>query len=445
VPRNRMKFRRYSRRNFRAPSRHGEQGVVIMLVAVFMLFVVGAMAALSIDVVTIYTAKSEAQLVADGAALAGARVFANSGVTSTSNPTLMASAQIIAQSIAIQVAQSSPVGGRTLVAANSEITVGFVTAVPGDPLVTVHVQRTDLPTFFARIWGSTQVTVSATATAEAYNPSSVGGTSATASPPVAPMCVKPWLLPNSDPSSASATPPTIFDPTAGTITNPSLLGWTSPTTTPLIINSLCESGTCSLPQASPPAWNYFPGDPGSFPPPTYTSSICGGATLTPYQLSIAGCVQTPLQCNATVQIDAASYGGDRNSDAADAVNCLTHTTNGLGDTLTCTSPPTAPLQFVGGADDPIRGVSGNNMMVSDSLVTVPVFDSTAGANSTVQIVGFVQLFLNPDGQPTSDSGATNGQIKATIVNLVGCGSGPRPGATINGNGDSPVAVRLVTH
>jgi len=44
-----------------------------MLVAVFMLFVVGAMAALAIDVVTLYTARSEAQLAADGAALAAAR------------------------------------------------------------------------------------------------------------------------------------------------------------------------------------------------------------------------------------------------------------------------------------------------------------------------------------------------------------------------------------
>ena len=38
-----------------------------------MLFVIGAMAALSIDVVTLYTARSEAQLAADGAALAAAR------------------------------------------------------------------------------------------------------------------------------------------------------------------------------------------------------------------------------------------------------------------------------------------------------------------------------------------------------------------------------------
>jgi len=59
--------------------RKNEQGVIITLVAVFMLFVIGAMAALSIDVVTLYTARSEAQLAADSAALAGARVLANSG------------------------------------------------------------------------------------------------------------------------------------------------------------------------------------------------------------------------------------------------------------------------------------------------------------------------------------------------------------------------------
>ncbi|MGO9863512.1 MAG: pilus assembly protein TadG-related protein, partial [Terriglobales bacterium] len=58
-----------------------ERGIVIVLVAVVMLFVVGAMAALSIDVVTLYTARSEAQLAADAAALAGARVLANSGAT----------------------------------------------------------------------------------------------------------------------------------------------------------------------------------------------------------------------------------------------------------------------------------------------------------------------------------------------------------------------------
>ena len=40
-----------------------------------MLVVIGAMMALSIDVVTFYTARSEAQLAADASALAAARVL----------------------------------------------------------------------------------------------------------------------------------------------------------------------------------------------------------------------------------------------------------------------------------------------------------------------------------------------------------------------------------
>jgi len=82
-----------------------------MLVAVVMLFVVGAMAALSIDVVTLYTARSEAQLAADGAALAGARVLANSGMTSDPTGGLTASAQVLATKVATQVAQQNEVGG----------------------------------------------------------------------------------------------------------------------------------------------------------------------------------------------------------------------------------------------------------------------------------------------------------------------------------------------
>src|SRR5580704_3260594 len=88
--------------------RKDERGTIITLVAVFMLFVVGAMAALSIDAVTIYTARSEAQLAADAAALAAARVIANSGATSDSSGALLATVETIpgglAQTIAIQVA-----------------------------------------------------------------------------------------------------------------------------------------------------------------------------------------------------------------------------------------------------------------------------------------------------------------------------------------------------
>jgi hypothetical protein len=415
-----------------------------MLVAVLMLFVVGAMAALSIDVVTIYTAKSEAQLVADGAALAGARVLANSGATT--DPTdLMAAATITAQSVATQVAESTPVGGRVLVA--SEVTVNVLNTVGGDPLVTVRVGRTDLPTFFARIWGSSQIAISATATAEAYNPSNIGGTTATTSPAVAPICVKPWLLPNVDPSAALPTA-TIFDPATGAITNPGLLGWsfTSPTGKAMSLSSDCPDPTgCKLGVLATPltSWSYFPGDDTTtFPHPTHSLPSCTPPLSTNYQESVAGCIPIALACNATANVDTSPYPGNRNSDTTDAVNCLTHTTNNKGDVLPAsTSPPTEPFEFVAGQDNPITGTSGSNVMVSDSLVTVPVFDSSAGLpNQNVQIIGFVQLFLNPNGDET----LTLGSVNTTIVNLVGCGSEVRPGTAINGNGASPVAVRLIT-
>src|ERR1019366_4406008 len=96
------------------PSNSGqrEQGIIITLVAVFMLFVVGAMAALSIDVVTFYTARSEAQIAADSAALAAARVMANSGMTSstgnsTTNPFRVDTTKTLASAIATQVARQN--------------------------------------------------------------------------------------------------------------------------------------------------------------------------------------------------------------------------------------------------------------------------------------------------------------------------------------------------
>jgi len=98
------------RRRKNALGRKNEQGFIITLVAVFMLGVVGAMAALSIDLVTIYTARSEAQLAADSAALAAARVLANSGATSDTTGASMSSAWTVAQAVALQVAEQNTVG-----------------------------------------------------------------------------------------------------------------------------------------------------------------------------------------------------------------------------------------------------------------------------------------------------------------------------------------------
>jgi hypothetical protein len=440
-----------------------EQGIIITLVAVFMLGVIGAMAALSIDVVTIYTARSEAQLAADSAALAGARVLANSGMTSNTNGGMTSNAEAFALAVATQVAASNAVGGRLLnsggraCTAGQEISVCFTndtTTPPTNPHVTVTVQRTDLPTFFARIWGRTQLTVAATATAEAFNPSAASATANNPVPPVAPICVKPWLLPNIDPTSNPAAPTPIFNAANGAITNSALLGWTSTNNNATKLSTVCPAGACNT--TKPVAWKYYPGNQASFPAPT-TFPNCTTPLNTAYEQSIAGCVQTAIACNdnADVTVDFAPY-LNRNPEATDAVNCLTHATNGGGGdkvTVYGALPPTSPFEFEAGADNPIVGVTPNDVMVSDSIVTVPVYDNgtptlTPPPTTPLKIIGFVQLFLNPDGRATRTFGppANRYMIPTTVINLVGCGDGTggAAGTPILGNGASPVAVRLIT-
>jgi len=424
-----------------------------MLVAVVMLFVVGAMAALSIDAVTLYTARSEAQLAADGAALAGARVLANSGMTSDATGGFTGTAETQAKAVATEVAQQNLVGGRNLTA--PEVTSITFTGPPTNPRITVHVQRTDLPTFFARIWGRTQVTVGASATAEAYNPSGANALVGTTTP-VALTCVKPWLLPNLDPTSTTSG--AIFVTSTGAITNTGLLGLSPFSSTPIPrLEPACTD--CSGTLGAPTAWQYYPGDTATtFAPPTQALPTCNPPLATNYEKSIAGCVLTPISCgtgvpNGTANIDFSNYDstGNRRQETARAVNCLAHTAPGAdeGDTVDTTGPPTAPFEFIAGQDNPIAlanpSFAGKEMMVSDSLVTVPVFNSsTTAPTNPVTIIGFVQLFLNPDGIHTPTAvGPNQGYVNATIVNMAGCGTGAT-GTPILGNGNSPVAVRLIS-
>src|SRR5450432_4594695 len=58
-----------------------ERGQTIILVAVALVALL-SMAALAVDVVTLYVARSEAQRAANAAAIAGAKMFTTSGFTS---------------------------------------------------------------------------------------------------------------------------------------------------------------------------------------------------------------------------------------------------------------------------------------------------------------------------------------------------------------------------
>src|ERR1700730_7205730 len=104
--------------NFR-PQRTSESGVTMVLMALSMVAIL-AMAALSIDVVTLYLANAEAQRSADTAALAAARVLSISGITgdpsngASAFATPWQQACVLATSVATAVATQNTMGGAAL-------------------------------------------------------------------------------------------------------------------------------------------------------------------------------------------------------------------------------------------------------------------------------------------------------------------------------------------
>ena len=447
-------------------NRKGEQGLIITLVAVFMASVVVVMAALAIDVTTFYTARSEAQLAADGAALAAARVLANSGMTSLSSvndlsptPFPLGTTETLATTAAVKVAESNSIGGKAPSSAGAcgaaQISVCFNDSdanFMSNPHVTVKVSRTDLPTFFLRFW-SKQLTVSASATAEAYNPSGLS-TKAVPAAPVAPMCVKPWLLPNYD---VTRQPPlnTIFNAGTGAVTDPTLIGQTSPTWTALTSQTPTNGLTPGQYYAAAVAVG---ASVNELPVPTQALPACSSG-FTSYQLAIAGCVSTPIQCGKgqKLKIDENPY-PNRDADTVAAVECLIHTkgnqleSDQIDGTLSGNSTATyffPPFEFTAGLNNPVTASLGQvDVLVSDSLVTIPVYNSsglTAPKNASVTVIGFLQVFLNPHSAalPTPPASPPPYSVPVTIVNQIGCGT-DATGTPVYGNGPSAVPVRLIT-
>ena len=131
---------------------------------------------------------------------------------------------------------------------------------------------------------------------------------------------------------------------------------------------------------------------------------------------------------------------------ANAVSLLIHYKGAVGDTdsVDGVTTPSPPFQFVAGNANPVAGAVGKNVLVSDSLVTVPVFASgPAGSpvGSPVQVIGFLQLFLNPLGNAFPQPG---NQMQARIINMAGCGL-TAAGQPILGTGASAIPVRLISN
>ena len=191
---------------FIPPAKNGERGVTILIVGMTLLVLI-AMAALAIDVASLYVTRSEAQRAADAAALAGARMFVTSGYTSDPDAWTTSTLCVTGSSTTAAVNQQAAVAAKANLIAGQPATIRSITCsfdsgtAIHNPQVTVTIERTGPPAYFSRIWGVNGSAITATATAEAYNQS--GRTT----PPVVLTGVRPWLVPNCDPTINSTVCP----------------------------------------------------------------------------------------------------------------------------------------------------------------------------------------------------------------------------------------------
>ena len=466
-----------------------EHGVTLALVALAMVAII-SMAALSIDIGTLYQASAEAQRAADAAALAGARMVSMSGLTG--DPTNAAPGTVSWSEIcggpgspaslaAIAMARQNTVGG---LAPTVSVTysAGSAAASSGgndctgagtnfgiNPVVTVKVQQPNLPTFFAHIFGLfnknwNAVSISATASAEAFNSSNAGSYA------VWPRCVKPWIVPNSDPNNGTCTTTCtpFVDTTTGAILRPGIQadgGGVIGETFWLVAD--CQTGgspnVCTLntaPKANYGTYTYTPPPTANLQYlPSLVSSSSTASTAIPactglrvsgsYAQAIAGCDQTTqYQCgnllaNAVDLTENPIHPpGD---DTQNGTQCLIHedpSSLAGQDILMPAVAGTYPFQIQAGTNNPMvlatGGLTSNTLITSStSIVSLPIYDSAAttiaqGGPYAVTIVGFLQVFINQVDN--------NGNVQVTVMNVTGCA--PSPGTTFNGT--SSVPARLIT-
>jgi hypothetical protein len=409
------------------------------------------MAALAIDVVTLYVAGSEVKRAADAAALAGAMGIANSGATTlcagSSSPCAsvdpnFANAQTLAENMAIAainaILQVNTVEGQTPTA-----TVTYDWSRQGNPLITVALKQTGLPTFFSKIWGRTGSTVSATSTAEVYNPSNNSSPT-----PISPMAVKPWLIANNDPNNLGNQ---FVNPSSGLVEtpvigeqlnlaadcNPSNPGSCVPRVPPLW-------GTTALGQPYP--WvAYVPALVTSNNGNNVCSSLCSGVD---YEQSIAcSDMTTPYVCGtAGAAFDNSTYPAGSTGRTATGAECLTNASGtglGAGQDSLVDAPFTSPPQITAGGGQ----FSSSLVSTSPSIVTIPIADTInfpPAGGGPVQIDGFIQGFINQVEAGIGGEG-NGGDVNITVLNVAGCvvpNSNPNP-PVVGGMGLSPVPVRLV--
>lgn len=395
------------------PPRNGERGSTLFIVAGSLIVLLG-IGALAIDVGSLYVARSESQRAADAAALAGAKVFVESGCVTSGD---CSSEESIATDRATQVALQNLVEGQA-------VTVSGVTftETPQNPQITVHVQSSNLHVFFAGAIGITSApNVAATATAEAYNPSGQAG-----GPPFCTGCVRPWLIPNCDPSYAT-TSGCLLGPGSSSVADPGcgsggVIGQS-------IHIAIGMSPTPTLPSTSTPI---------------QFAAVDDGTGFAGYQKSIVTCNTSQMTCGKWVNTLPKS----QIAFPTPAVNTLLHIApgnTGPGQGQDWIDPTLCPPQIHAGRLNPLvtQGVVAADTAVttSDSIVTVYLFDgllSNPDTPQSVQVRGFAQIFVTQQD--------ANGDVGGVVLGVAGCATSDRDGDCDPGSikGSTLLPIRLIT-
>jgi len=451
----------------RLPANTKESGQTIVMVALCIVAML-AMAALGIDLATLYTARAEAQRTADAAALAGAQAFVLSGLTSlrstdTNFTAVQTAAGTLATAQANQVVQANKIAG---VAGTASVVVPPTSPNPdGNPQISVTVQRTGLPTFFARVLPSVSAltSVSATAKAEAFNPS-FSSANPSGFMPAAAKCVKPFIVPNIDPNRGNGT---FLDPTTGALASNAVLGETL-----TLVSDCQQNGSgCSLINSPPqvcggnsnPTVQYLPALNTASTPMLCPS--CGTGAPTVFEQNISCCNTNTFTCGSSVSggtswaVDLTVNPNGSNGPTNSGLQCAIHQNSGR-DSIIGGGPP---FQITAGNGNPLvsAGVinSGDTITNSSSIMTLAVYDHNQGI-SPPHVIGFMQVFVvtananqgnsscdTKDGGSDDDNGpgggGGGGRFLVEILNVSGCGTNASTATPVAGGGVSSIPVRLV--
>ncbi len=406
---------------------NSERGMTFFVVAAA-LFVLLGMSALAIDLTSLYVARSEAQKAADSSALAAAK-----GIVESNYPlaATQAQAETWARDEAIAAGNQNLVGDQAAAITSTDVT--FDWSFPNNPRVTVVVQRTAatanaMPTFFAKALGILEFDISATATAEAYQPGP-------GDPPVCVGCIKPWILPNCDPffddDLDCADLGDRFIDGVGDVINP---GKDSDGNGGVVGRYIAiKKGDPNLNNAPAAPGQFYPLDIPAGPTP----SICpdclesggggggGGGSL--YNENIKCCNTNQFVCGDTVALDLKP--GNMVGPTGSAVRCLIHQDSQSDTGQDILNPVT--MEITGGSLNPLVAARGFTPITSStSIVTLPLYDALplcpgGSCGGTVTIIGFMKLFI------IEADAANQNTVNGYIMSISGCASGGGGGSGVN--------------